>query len=324
MNSLRLALLIAAPLLVGFLIGTQVTSDGPEHPTRKANTEEEQTPSDAEARSAALSLELESANDQIKHLQKELARALTKDKGEVVPSSGIATQAFTPGQVGARVISSLEEAKQLFDKGMASGDLELMWLLGADLLAMGEEAYPLFEELFVQFFETMSSGDNPFRNSFRDEELWMGRFMRTFAEQHEDFLAYGLHLAQREDELHPALSDMQRNMFDDDFLPVILAFHGGENQQLTQGWLELLEGEMQSGNSDLKEDALIFALAQIPDDRAAELIGSWLSSDSSRMEDAFRALIAHGSTRALQIARQNLHLIEDEEDRAQVEQLLGN
>ena len=325
MNAMRLAVLIAAPLLVGFLIGTQVNNDGPQRPARNPENSGEEKPSDDAAQAASLSLELDAAQKQIQHLQKELARALKRDPGETVPSSGIATETFTPGAGagGTRVISNLAEAQAAFERGMATGDLELMWLLGADLLALGEEAYPVFEDLFEQFFEKMTSADNPFRETFRDEELWMGRFMRTFAEQHEDFLAYGLHLAQREDELPEALADFKRNLFDDDFLPVVLAFHGGENPQITQGWLEVLEGQMGNPDSRVREDALIFALAQLPDDRAAELIGTWLAAGSSRIDDSFRALIAHGSPRAMQIARQNLHLIEDEEQRAMVEALLG-
>ncbi len=323
MALLRMAVPALITLVVGLWVGTQIAAPSKED-SETSSPLEKPTPEN-EGELAALSFELDAAGERIRELEKKLRRASKRDGESVLPPSGIATHPFAPGTRGSRVITSLDEANAAFERALETGDLETMWLLAADVLAFGEEGYPIFDSLFSKFFEEVSGGDNLLSRAMGQKELYMGRFLRTFAEQHEDFLAYGLNLVNRD------LSDapkgpqiLQEVLFNDELLPLILGFHGGENPELMSGWLEVLEAKMDEPNhGGVKLDAILFGLAQIPNDRAVDLIASWIDSDPDDIDDIMRALVAHGSERALQIARQSIHLIADETRRAAFEQILG-
>ena len=311
-------------LVLGLFLGTQLAGPPPTEPT--AQKEEEGVTQGSDAREIAmLNLALEAAESRARELQSRLDRATFGEKeSAIVPAKGIATAPFTPGGRGPHVISALGEAPAAFERACVTGDLEALWLLAADVLAFGEEGYPVFEELFAVFFEEMSQGRGLLKYALRKDELYTGRFLRTLAEQHEDFLAYGLDLVNRDvSEAPDAIQELQRELFDDDFLPVILAFHGGENRALTSGWLQVLERRMTATDQrGMKSDTLLFGLAQIPDDRAVDLIATYLENNPNAQIDGLHALIAHGSERALAVARQLLPMVESEQIRAAFEQAL--
>jgi hypothetical protein len=224
-----------------------------------------------------------------------------------------------------RAIRSLGEAESAYEEALAAGDLETLWLLGADLLAFGERGHPLFERLLERFITDTEEGAGPFERIWGEEELWMGRFFRAFAEEHEGFLAYGLSLAERdESNLGPALGHVRRALFDDEVLPILLAFHGGENADLTAGWLDHFE--MRLGLPDLggaDPETILFSIAQIPGDRAAELLVQWIETHPEHRDDAIDALLLQGSPRADQALRALLATISDDALRAAIERRLG-
>ena len=60
------------------------------------------------------------------------------------------------------------------------------------------------------------------------------------------------------------------------------------------------------------EEAVLYGLANLPDDRAADLIGDWIETRDDHRDDAIRALVLQGSARAAQILQGLLPSIEDD------------
>ncbi len=330
MAALRIIIVVSLSILGGFLIGVQVASS----PTDASGTPDSsagiESPADLGGRIHELNSELKLSRLEEARLRSELSRAQRQtpaaDGEQDSESTDTPTQRFSPASGPGRVITKLEEAEAAYERAIAAGDLEALWLLGADLLAFGEAGYPLFETLLEDFIRTAKSGANDLIGAaFKQEELWMGRFFRTLAEEHESFLAYGLHLSGRDaEELSPALTEFRHELFDDALLPMLLAFHGGENPDLTAGWLDQLEMRLATPDLDgADEETVLFALAHIPGDRAADLLVHWIETQESHRDDALSALLLQGSARALAALRQLLPSIENEELRAAIENRLG-
>jgi hypothetical protein len=272
--------------------------------------------------------ELAAARREAEQLRAELDRlheAARVSAAEPPSPPTVPVESFVARGGAGRVIKTLEEAEPAFERAVAAGDLETLWLLGADLLALGEDAYPLFEKLLDQFFASAEGNPAPFGEEWEDEELWMGRFFRTLAEEHESFLAFGLHLARSDaDAFGPALQRLRHDILDDELLPVLLAFHGGENAELTAAWLDLFEAHLELPDlGGIDEETLVYCLAQIPEDRAAELLARWIEMGGGHRDEAIRALVLQGSPSALAALRSLLPTIEDEALRAAVERRLG-
>ena len=331
MNSVaRIAIPTALALLLGFFIGTRISptsNPGPspeDDPSSESATDEE-----SQRRIAALTLEIDGLEELLREARNERDRART----DLVTASAaldedgatITTSGFVAAPREARVISSLSQARGAFERALATGDIETLWNLGADLLALGPEGVALFEELLVEMFEAGNEGALALRGAFRDEERWVGRFLRTFAESHEDFLAYGLDLLAREREtMPPVIQKIRHEMLDDDILPVLLGFNGGSNPELLSRWGDALAaqlGDPQTSGRDA--ETIIFGLAQVPTEAAVDAIVAYVDSTGQRVDDAIRALIVHGSPYALQAAQQLIPLVGDEEQRLAFEQALG-
>lgn len=275
-----------------------------------------------------LTAELDTARAEEALLRAELARARASNTA----SESAAAETTSPGPLSVasrgpgRSIHSLAEAQGAYERAIAAGDLEALWLLGADILAFGEEGHPVFDRLLERFLIEMEQNAGVIEELWGEEDLWLGRFFRTLADEHEGFLAYGLTLAEREEaDLGPALARVRREILDDELLPTLLAFHGGQNPELTGRWLDVFESRLalpDLGGAD--EEAIIFSLAHIPGDRAAELIIEWVATETGGLrEDAIEALVLQGSPRALAALRDLLPAIDDEGLRAAIERRLA-
>jgi len=323
-------LVIAALFCVAVGFGIALLGSSPEPPTapHPADRSGEEIARLA-ARIAELDAEIDTASRDEALLRAELARARraladrSLDPTAAAPPS--AGPRFGAGGTTGRSIQSLEEAEAAYEQAFAAGDLEALWLLGADLLAFGEEGYPLFEKLLERFMSDGEKSGGAMMRRWNEEELWLGRFFRAFAEEHESFLAYGLSLAERDaGELGPGLERIRREIFDDEFLPVLLAFHRGEDPELTAGWLDHFEGRLALPDlGGVDPETILFGIAQIPGDRAADLLVDWIETHPDHRDDAIDGLLLQGSPRALEALRALLPSITDESLRAAIEQRLG-
>lgn len=327
MSPVRVLLPGLAGIIVGTVIAALALDDA--DPTGPPPSEDS-VPREVErltARIDELRAELAAAHDEEALLRAELARArrAPADRADPAAAAPPSSPALFGPRGGARTIRSLDEAQAAYDRAIAAGDLEALWLLGADLLAFGEQGYPLFEKLLAQFIGQGEGSGEGMRRQWNEEELWMGRFMRALAEDHAGFLAYSLHLAERDPaELDPSLEGVRREIFDDEFLPVLLGFHRGEDPELTAGWLDHFQYRMSLpdlGGAD--PETIIFAIAQLPGDRSADLLAEWIGTRTDHTDKAIEALLLQGSARALEVLRGLLPLIDDEALRAAVERRLG-
>jgi len=320
--------------LVGALVGVLVAPHVLPDPAPPPSTERGEGDLSAAARLASrfdeITAELDTAREEESLLRAELARArraLAEREPEALPAgTAPGTARFLPTSGPGRMIRDLAEAEAAYQRALAAGDLEGLWLLGADLLAFGEEGYPLFERLLERFLADADRNAAAFMALWNEEELWLGRFLRPLAEEHESFLAYGLTLVERdESELSPALASFRRELFDDEILPTLLAFHGGENADLTEGWLAHLESRFALADlGGVDPETLLFSIAQIPGDRSAELLIHWLETHADHRDDAIDALLLQGSPRAASALRNLLPAIEDESLRAAIERRIGS
>lgn len=331
MAVLRLVLLGSVTALAGFLIGVQLGDADPAPEPEPDTLESPATDPETDPRIDELTGALESARIEADALREALAaanaRATQDANGESGAESPIPTASLALSGGGGgpgRVIRSLAEAEAAYERARKSADLETLWLLGADLLALGEPGYAVFEELFARLM-TEAEGDPVFREITRDDEQWLGGFFRALAEEHESFLAYGVDLVGRDPaSLPPAIQRLRHEILDDDLLPVILGFHRGENPALTGAWLDTIEGLMLHPSGEMPDDDTILgALAQLPEDRAVALILAWIDVEGTRLDDVVRALAAQGSPAAMNALGELLPTITDPNLRAAIETIIA-
>ncbi len=324
MATLRLIVLIALLILTGFFLGTivQTTSD---QPAPQQPQDALENPLLAEVES--LTDKLEQSQSESKELRKRLA-ALQEQLLAGDASKGNASSndlLFQPTRAEGVLLSKLDEtlAFTLFEEAIAAGDLKSLLLLGSDLLAFGEPGYQLFDTLLEEFALAMQGeAGKPLRKAMREEELYFGSFFRALASSNEAVLAYGLYLANSESELSPALRAFQESIFDDDFLPVLLGYHGGRNEALSQAWGDLLTQQLAATDSQRVATDLMYALAQLPGAEPVNAIVEHVNSFPRTLEEGVRALHYLGSPGAIAEARRLLLLCEDDDLREELQPLL--
>lgn len=324
MATLRMIVLLALLILTGFFLGTVVQTN-PEHPLPEPPQASLENPLSAEIQ--VLTEKLEQSQSEAKELRNRLARlreqllARNKSKNHASSNNGL----FQPTRTEGVLLSKLDEtlAFALFEEAIAVGNMKSLLLLGADLLAFGEPGYKLFGTLLEEFtYALEGEAGRSLKRAFREEELYFGSFFRTLAESNEAFLSYGLYLASGDSELSPAERSFQEKLFDDDFLPVLLGFHGGKNEAISQGWTDLLTQQLAVTESKRVASDLMYALAQLPGVQPVNAIVDHVNSFPKTVEEGVRALHFLGSPGAIAEARRLLLLCENDELREELGALL--
>lgn len=316
-------------LLLGFLLGTR-SAPSP-IPGEDAVTPPPTTigPSEDERRVVALEMEIERLTDALNAALNERDRArLERDgRGEGGTETSIRTSALSLSNRQRVLINGIGEAEAAFHEALVAGDIAALWTLAADLLSLGPDGTLMFESLLTEFASYMESGESAqFLDFFMTEELWMGDFLRTMAEGHEDFLAYGLDLSRRPPgELPEIIRELREQILDDDLLPVLLAFNRGENPALLEAWGDRIGELALQPDSELRPRDGLLALAQIPGDPAVDTMLQIIRSPEAQLGTVgIRALLQHASPYALQEARALIEQLPPGGDRDQLLRLLGD
>ena len=278
-------------LAIGFVTGTRFAERSPrEEPVTAVEPSRDLFQEQAEL----LQMELRSKEEQLEKISEELTTAVT------LPDPSEWLDAMRPPLVSNRM-----QARALFDEALANQDLESIWRICFDLLAMGEGAYPTIDALFETFADEFYGGklSSPL---WRFPELYQGTLLRECAEHESDLLDYMGYLSSRESQdLPELLADFRRDLLEGPMTPLLLAFNEGRDPERLQNLLDYYEqrvDENSSGTFTSRE--IILALSHIPGDRCAGLLGSLFSEVSSaRRLDIVRGLVLNGSSTAIQKLR---------------------
>lgn len=223
-----------------------------------------------------------------------------------------------PGQ--PYLLSSIEDADRLAAEILAKGDIEALWLLGADLLALGTPGYEKIVELLAELGKDNERFEH-IGQLWNRPEMFIGPFLRAVATHDEDLLKFGLFLGSKTaEELPPPLRDMRREL-DDELGPILLGFYDGGDPEILDGYTEWYRGQIDAkvaAGEDVDDE--IQGLGQIPTPAAERIILDILPRTEGRArEAAVRALAWRRSEAAVPILQSLLETTQD----ARLRALLG-
>lgn len=221
---------------------------------------------------------LAAALDRASDLEQELREA----RESATPDS-----AETRGSVAVIDPVVMARADATFAELTANGDLEGLWLFGAELLQQGEPGYAKLTELLGEFEQLISDRTSPIAQLIRDEELFVGRFMRALGENDEGFLKYGLYLKGQNPESLPRVAKKLRGEMADELGAILLGYYRGDDAVMLNGYVEWFR----ESDPELESDEAIQAISQIPTEAATRALVEYLDGGSDRrVQDAIRGL----------------------------------
>lgn len=281
-------------LLIGFAAG-YVAFEWTEEPKPTASTRE--TPAStgsADADDPSPDVDLR----ELDRLRREIARANARADDlarQLEQSQSEPVAAVEPASAGTLI--ELERARGSFDQLLARGDLEGLWLLGADLMAQGEPGYQKLHELMALFEAEMENPESPLRALVREEGLVAGRFFRALTDHHEELLRYGLYLRNQNPDQLPEIAIQLRREMVDDVGPALLGYYQGDDVELLNGYVDWVRDT----DPNFSSDEVINTLAQIPTEEATTALIDYVERSSSRLDDAVRALAWQRNPRAIPV-----------------------
>ena len=171
------------------------------------------------------------------------------------------------------VLESFDEADALVQDFLEKGDLQSIWLLGADLLAYGEPGYDKILEL-AKIFDDKEAVEDLFKDLWREEEMIIGPFLRTVAENSEELLRFQLHLDGKDPASMPGMLQEFHREFDDELGGIILGYDGLEDDQLRDAYMQRFRQRLApEGLADERRARdLIRNLSQMPSEEAVDLL----------------------------------------------------
>jgi len=237
--------------------------------------------------------------------EEELTSRMRKISASVPDLHAVAVaekNSFVAAGKVAAMLGSIDEADGLAQEFLLIGDLEGLWLLGADLINQGEEGFEKLIELSAWLEEDQES----FRDTkllWRHEEQVAGRFLRCFEENHEAVLRFGLYLATKKPRELPSLLREFHEELQDEMGVVLLGYYGGNDPAIYNGYLQLFRQGLADPSSRHSRDR-IRAVGQIPTEEATTLLIELLDRvPPATAQEVVRSLAWQGSERALPALR---------------------
>lgn len=325
MKMVRWFVLAAVVFTLGFVVGMVLTGQAGEQDKLPEGTwsETETVSDDSDKRQlerelAQLEEDLDRALARERKLQEsQLAKA--KQEPEVVAKAEPASAKIEPSSREA--LKRVEEAGALAQTLFEKGDLEGLWLLGANLVQLGEPGYEKIVELVGWLEGVMRESPELAAGQqmmWRDEEMFIGRFMRTVSDNDEAVLRFGLYLRDQEaDSLPSPIREFRRELVDD-MGPVLLGFYQGDDPDIHGGYVDWVREEFTAGR--VKDEAIAM-LAQIPTEEAATLLIDQLSSGKNTRE-VISALALQRSSRARSVLENFRKETDDERILAMIDMAL--
>ena len=288
------ALLLLAGLVLGFVSGLWYAGQ----PSREEILAPEQPDTNLfEQQAEQLRIEIRGKEQDLQKVGDELA-ALRK---EVATPVTLPDPSLWEGAVRPPLVTNMGQAKALFDTALEEQDFETIWRIGIDMLALGESAYPIVDELFEKFADEFYGGklSSPL---WRLPELYQGALLRECAEHESGLLDYMGYLSNTSSEdLPELLADFRTDLLEGPMTPMLLGFNEGRDPGKLEdllGYYEQRVDESSAGTFTNRD--IIFALSHIPGDRCAALLDSLFpNASSARQLDIVRGLVSNGSATAL-------------------------
>jgi len=145
------ALLLLAGLVPGFVSGLWYAGQ----PSREQSPAPEQPDTNPfEQQAEQLRIEVRKKDQHLQKVGDELA-ALRKELATPVT---LPDPSFWEGSVRPPIATNMGQARALFDTALEEQDFETIWRIGFDMLALGEPAYPIVNELFEKFADEFYGG----------------------------------------------------------------------------------------------------------------------------------------------------------------------
>ena len=292
------ALLLLAGLMLGFVSGLWYAGQ----PSREQSPAPEQpdtNPFEQQAEQLRIQIRkkdqhLQKVGDELAALRKELATPVT-----------LPDPSFWEGSVRPPIATNMGQARALFDTALEEQDFETIWRIGFDMLALGESAYPIVNELFEKFADEFYGGklSSPL---WRLPELYQGALLRECAEHESGLLDYMGYLSNTSSEdLPELLADFRTDLLEGPMTPMLLGFNEGRDPEKLEELLGYYEHRIdESSAGTFTNRDIIFALSHIPGDRCAVLLDSLFpDASSARQLDIVRGLVSNGSPTAIEALR---------------------
>ena len=180
---------------------------------------------------------------------------------------------------------------------IARSDVEGLWLLAADLLALGEEGYKKLLELSHQ----IDMGN--LMSTWRDAEQMMGPFFRTFSENGDDTLRFFLYLdeqARQGKPMSPLFQYVTKELTGE--FGFMLGFFSSENDEVMNNMTELYRKRLDRAVAEprrIREFAR--GLSYLPTDGSTDMMLELLdkTSEGHAVKAIVQALAWQRSPRAL-------------------------
>ncbi|MEE8142095.1 MAG: hypothetical protein V3T77_03265, partial [Planctomycetota bacterium] len=180
---------------------------------------------------------------------------------------------FARSQRHSQVIDSVDEADAAAQEFIAKGDIEGLWLLGADLLNRGEEGFEKFLEVALALEQMEGDLERSFKYLWRDEEMLAGRFMRSFEENLEAVLRFELFLDGKNKQELPKLAQEFHDEMHQEMGVVMLGYYSGDDAKIFDGFVEMYRRHLAGDRvEDRRAKDRIRALGQIPNDASTLLL----------------------------------------------------
>ncbi len=192
---------------------------------------------------------------------------------------------------------NLDDVNAVAQAAADRGDIETLWTLAAELIAMGEPGYEkLIELAHLVEGETINT-------LWRNEEVMVGPFFKTAAQHVDQLLDFGLYLDTKNDsELPKFMKDVKKEMTHE-FGVVLLGFYDGENVELLDRYVAKFAKGLPLDNpfEGRYSDDMIRALGQIRTEASTDFLLELLPrADSKRwVEVVVQSLAWQASDRAL-------------------------
>jgi len=196
----------------------------------------------------------------------------------------------------------LDEAEGRAREFVARGDLEGLWLMALELLALGEPGY----EKTIALASLINEKDAKTWALWQDEAQAKSRLLHALGEHSEEVLKFGLYLEGREAAELPKLLRAIQGQFAAELGATLLGSYAGDDPQILNGYLDLYRKRIAAdpGRDDGAATDAVRGLGQIPTEEAAGVLIDLLARTKGRTQEAvIRSLALQRSASALPALR---------------------
>ncbi|MCA8959583.1 MAG: sigma-70 family RNA polymerase sigma factor [Planctomycetes bacterium] len=243
----------------------------------------------------ALQRDLGARDEQIEALRAQLAIATVRRSATEGESSTSVPTPVAPSPRRSISIASLGSAERAAQDAIARNDVEMLWLIAAELIQQGETG---FDQIIALAHRVDSRA---LRNLWRHEEMLAGPFLRTFTDHLGEVLEFGLYLDRKEDDQLPKLVREFKDEIIHEIGVVMLGYYDGQDPTLLDRYVDKYRQALSGPDLTKVHRArdMLRALSQIRTDAAFETLRELLyRTDGNLNETVVQAIAWQGDERA--------------------------